>query len=61
MIGLPPAAARRAADEVHLPADAREEPAAERVGRDLAREVDRERRVDRDHVVVPRDHERDRS
>ena len=39
---------RRAADEVHLPADAGVDAVADRVGADLAGEVDLERRVDRD-------------
>ena len=38
---------RRAADEVHLPADARVDPVADRVGADLPGEVDLEGRVDR--------------
>ena len=37
MIGLPPLRERRAADEVHLPADARVDAVADRVGAHLAR------------------------
>ena len=40
MIGLPLLGQRRAADEVHLAADAAVEPAADRVGADLAGEID---------------------
>ena len=58
MIGLPPARARGAADEVHLAAEARVDRAAHRVGADLAGEVHGDRRVDRHHLVVLRDHER---
>ena len=37
MIGLPPVRQRGAADEIHLPADARVDAEADRVGAHLAR------------------------
>ena len=47
---------RGAADEVHLAADARVEPLADRIGDDLAGEVDLDRGVDGDHPLEGPDH-----
>ena len=57
MIGLPPLRSRGAADEVHLAADARVEQRAQRVGADLAGQVDLDGRVDGDHALVLGDDE----
>src|SRR6516225_5223158 len=43
---------RRAAQEVHLPADAATKLSADRVRTHLSSQVDLQRRVDRHHVVV---------
>src|SRR5690606_301039 len=43
-----------AAHEIHLPTDAAVEASAEAVGADLPGQVDLQRRVDRDHLVVLR-------
>src|SRR5690349_13740986 len=48
----PAAAASSAAYEVNLPANPGKEATRKRVGRDLSREIDGQRRVDRDHAVV---------
>ncbi len=55
---LAAATARRAADEVHLPADAAVEPEPDRVGADLPGQVDLQTAIDGDHVVVLGDDER---
>ena len=58
MIGLPPARQGGAPDEVHLPANARVDAKADRVGTDLTGQVDLERRVDRHDLVVLADQRR---
>ena len=47
--------ARRAAQEIHLPADAAVELVADGVGADLPGEIDLQRGIDGDHVVVAGD------
>ena len=55
MIGLPPLERDAPAQEIDLPADAAVELVADRIGADLSGQIDLQRGIDRDHVVVARD------
>ena len=56
MIARPSVGESGSTDEVHLAADAGVEPMSDRVGDDLPRQVDLDRRVDRDHPAERADH-----